>query len=111
MNFNFSHVNIAKGLSQIPEAFKVLVSTPAFIKKHKLWKGFWSHSWVLLFSVIIAIAFSFILYNNIHDYFTNSPEEMDINIPTEGIDEGIESFEEAEAYIPEAEKAQTTLFR
>jgi len=94
MSFNFSHVDLTKGFAQIPEAFKVLISTPAFIKKHQLWKGFWEHSWVSVFSVIIAIAFTFILYNNIHDYFLPN-NGIEINIPTEDIDEGIKAFEKA----------------
>lgn len=102
MSFNFSHVDLTKGLRQIPEAFKVLISTPAFIKKHQLWKGFWEHSWVLVFSVLIAVAFTYILYNNIHDYFLpNSEENIEINIPSEGIAEGGEAVKETVSHIPD----------
>lgn len=105
MNFNFSHIDFTKGLAQMPEAFKTLISTPAFIKKHQLWKGFWEHSWVLIFSVITAVAFTFILYNNIHDYFIpNDREDIEINISTEEIDEGIEALEEAKNDIPDDAK-------
>lgn len=84
MKFNFSHVKINKGPEQIVRASKTLFDTPQFIFKHKLWKGFLDNSWVLLVSVIIASAFTYILYNDIHDYFIPSEQEgIEINISTE----------------------------
>jgi len=107
MRFNFSHINISKGIAQIPEAFKILISTPAFIQKHKLWKGFWAHSWILVFSIVTAIAFTYILYNDIHDYFLpNSRENIEIDIPTEGVDEGIKALEEAANYSRDDVKSE-----
>jgi len=101
MKLDFSHVDIPKGLAQIPQAFKVLIDTPAFIKKHELWKGFLDHSGVLLFSIIIASAFSYTLYRDVHDYFL--PEEkkdIEINISTDSVEEGIKEIAKAMDTIP-----------
>ncbi len=107
MKLDFSHVNIPNGFAQIPQAFKVLIDTPAFIKKHQLWKGFLEHSWVLLFSIFIASAFSYTLYRDLHDYFVPDEEkEMEINISAEGIEEGILEIEKAIDTIPEKGKAE-----
>jgi len=113
---NFAHVDITKGFSQIVEAAKVLIQTPAFIKEHQLWKGFWDRKWVLIFSIIIATSFSFVLYNNIYDYFIPDKEDVELNIPTEGFDEGIESMDEAlndspDAGKPELEKGKQSLVK
>jgi len=107
MKLDFSHVNILNGFAQIPQAIKVLIDTPAFIKKHQLWKGFFEHSWVLLFSIFIASAFSYTLYRDVHDYFVPDEEkEMEINISAEGIEEGILEIEKAIDTIPEEGKAE-----
>ncbi len=106
MKLDFSHVDISKGLAQIPQAFKVLIDTPNFIKKHQLWKGFLDHSWVLLFSIIIASAFTYTLYRDVHDYFIpGESRDIEINISTDGIDKGIEELEKAMEQIPEEGKA------
>jgi len=105
MNFDFSHVDIRKGLAQIPTAIKVLLETPAFIKKHQLWKGFFDNSWILIFSIIVATVFSYTLYNDLHDYFLPDPIEMEINESlSEGLDEGIEEIEDAIEVSPEVAK-------
>ncbi len=83
---DFKHVNIPQGIAQIPYAFKILLDTPLFIKNHKLWKGFLDHTWVLLFSIFIAILFTNILYDDLHHYFFPSDKEgaIEINIDTTG---------------------------
>ena len=101
MKLDFSHVDISKGLAQIPQAIKVLIDTPAFIKKHQLWKGFLDHSWVLLFSIIIASAFTYTLYRDVHDYFIpDEHSDIEINLSADDIDKGIEEIEEAMENIP-----------
>lgn len=72
---DLSHINVKKGVNQIPQALKVLLSTPAFITKHKLWRGVFENTWVLIFSIITALLFTYILYNNVHDYFVPSDSE------------------------------------
>lgn len=109
MKLDFSHVNISKGLEQIPQAIKVLIDTPNFIKKHQLWKGFLDHSWVLLFSIVIASAFTYTLYRDIHDYFIpGESRDIEINISTDGLDKDIEEMdkdiEKMEMGIEEMEK-------
>ena len=104
MNFDFSHVDISKGLTQIPAAIKVLLTTPAFIKKHQLWKGFFEHSWILLFSVIVATVFSYSLYSNIHDYFIPDSNEIEVDIPIDELEEGIKELDEAIENSPEEAK-------
>jgi len=116
MGLNFSHVDLSKGLSQVKEAVKVLMQTPAFIKKHQLWKGFFDNAWVAFFSVLVAAAFSFILYNNIYDYFNPNEDDIEINIPTKGFEEGIDAIDEVmedslDAANPELEKTKQALVK
>ncbi len=107
MKFDFSHIDVSKGLSQIPEAFKIILDTPAFILKHQLWKGFWDHKWVLVFSIVVASLFTYTLYNNIHDYFIPKKEQsIDIDINVEGFDEGIKAIEEAIANSTDEEEIE-----
>ena len=71
---DFSHVNVFKGLAQIPVAINLLIDTPMFIKDHKLWKGFLNHKWVLLFAIVVAFAYTSALYHDLHDYlFPSKP--------------------------------------
>lgn len=90
MKSDFSHVDISQGIGQIKEATTVLLSTPAFIKKHQLWRGFLDHKWVLIFSIVIASLFTFTLYKDIRNYFTPPSQEtmdVDITIGNDGLDE------------------------
>ena len=102
MKLDFSHVDLFKGFEQIPQAVKILIDTPDFIRKHQLWKGFLDHSWVLLFSIIVASLFSYTLYRDVHDYFIpNEENEIEINLPAESIDESILEIEKVLDNIPE----------
>jgi len=38
---------------------------PKFIQDHKLWKGFFDHKWVSLYSLIFAVVFSHIVIDNL----------------------------------------------
>jgi len=104
MSSKFSNINFKKGIKQIPVAIQVLASTPGFIKKHKLWKGFWEHTWVLMFSLGIAVSFTYVLYNNVHNYFTDPTETIDIEIPEEGIDAAIKNLTFAASQVTGKEK-------
>ncbi len=73
MKLLFSNVEPNKILPQIGEMIGIMKSTPAFIKKHELWNGFFKQKSIALFSIFIACVFSYTMYNNIHDYFTESP--------------------------------------
>ncbi len=108
MKFDLSHVDLSKGFGQIKEALAILLSTPSFILKHELWKGFLEHKWILIFSIVIASFFSFIVCKDIYHYFVPTiGESVDIDIPTEGLDVGIEVIEDAIAISPD--KAQIQL--
>ncbi len=101
MSFNFSHIDTSKGLEQIPEAFKILIQTPKFIKEHQLWKGFGDYRWIFIFSVVVAILFSLTLYHDIHNYFVPEQDFMEkFEIPTDGLDKGIEAIDETLAELP-----------
>ena len=71
-----AHVNYLEGIAQIPAASKVLIETPEFIHDKKLWKGFLKHKWVLLFSIVIAILFSSILFQDLREYFFSSKPDL-----------------------------------
>jgi len=102
MKFDFSNVDPAASLSQIPKAVRILLSTPAFISKHKIWSGFLKNTWVVIFSIIIAVGFSYVLFNDLHHYFSPEIEQtIDLQASTEGIDEGIKALEEATELLPE----------
>jgi hypothetical protein len=104
MKIDLSHVELSKGFGQIKEAITILWSTPSFILKHKLWKGFLEYKWVLIFSVIIASFFSYTLCKDIYHYFT-PPIVKSIDIPTEGLDAGIATIESISETSPEEAQA------
>ena len=82
---HLAHVSYLEGLAQIPVAAKVLIDTPEFIQEQKLWKGFWKHKLVLLFSIVVALFFTSILYHDLHDYFF--PSGLDISAELESTKE------------------------
>jgi len=107
MKFNLSHVDTSKGLGQIKEATSILLSTPSFILKHQLWKGFMEYKWVLIFSIVIASLFSFTLCKDVYHYFYPPYEEtIDIEIPTEGLDAGIATLETVIETSPDESKSK-----
>ena len=92
-------------MEQASVALRVLRSTPAFIKKHQLWKGFLDHKWIMIVTILIMGTLSVTLYYDVHDYF--SPDEginINLDIPTEGFDDGIQALEEAALISPENAK-------
>lgn len=83
-------------------ALKALRDTPAFIKKHQLWKGFLDHKWIMVVTILIMGTLSVTLYNDVHDYFLpNNQIEIPIDIPTDGFDDGIKALDEAALIVPE----------
>jgi hypothetical protein len=104
MKLDYSHIELSKGPRQIKDAFGILKSTPNFILRHELWKGFGEHKWVLIFSIVTASLFTLTLYNDLYDYFFPGIEES-IDIPTEDIDETIYSVKNAIADLPSDNKA------
>jgi len=101
MKFNLSHISSTDNLAQVPVALRVLLKTPAFIKKHQLWKGFFDHKWIIVVTILIMGTLSVTLYNDIHDYFAPNKIAIDIEIPTEGFDVGIKALENAALSLPE----------
>lgn len=102
MKFNFDHIDTKEGFSQIPKTFRILMSTPSFIRKHKLWRGFLDYRWVLILSIIIASFFSLILVNNLYDYlFPDESKGIEININNEDLEESIKPIEEGSENISE----------
>ena len=87
-------MKLKKGLNQMPNAFRYLMDSPTFIFKHKLWKGFFDNSWVLVTSVIIASFFSLIAYQDVHEFlFPGKGEGTNINLNLEmGDDESDEEI-------------------
>jgi|GEM_PF-1089377 len=102
MKYDLSHVDFAKGIGQIKDSFLILLSTPTFIIENKLWKGFLDHKWVLIFSIAIAGLFSYIFCKDVYIYFTE-PRGLvtPVDIPTDGLDDGIALLEEGQKLIPE----------
>lgn len=101
MKFDFSHIDSSKMFTQAVMAWQVLLDTPAFIKKHQLWKGFLDHKWIMIMTILIMGTLSVTLYNDLHAYFVESQNEILIEIPTEGFDVGIEALETAALNSPE----------
>lgn len=102
MKFNFDHIDTKEGFSQIPKTFRILMSTPSFIRTHKLWRGFLDYRWVLILSIIIASFFSLILVNNLYDYlFPDESKGIEININNEDLEESIKPIEEGSENISE----------
>lgn len=93
MKFDFSHIDSSKALTQVSMASRVLLDTPAFIKKHQLWKGFLDHKWILILTMIIMGTLSATLYSDLHDYFIPQENEVVIEIDTEEIDASIKALD------------------
>jgi len=115
MNRRFEHVDFAEGLKQIPETIRVLIDTPAFMKEHQIWKGFWDHSWILIFTGVIAVAFTYILFQDVHDYLFSIVEnpgfEINLGDPTEDDVEGeIETVQNGLGAAEILEKPHKPLF-
>jgi len=112
MKFDFSHVDLSAGPSQIKDAFSILLSTPDFILKHELWKGFLEHKWVLILSVVIASLFSYTLCKDIYHYFI--PPPIEIEIPPADLEdvtaEEKVNIEAAKETISEAKEKHKPLF-
>ena len=107
MKPNLTHVDPSKGPGQVKEATRILLSTPSFILKHELWKGFLEHKWVLIFSIVIASFFSYTLCKDIYHYFVPTiGQSIDFEIPTEGLDVGIEVIEDAFNISPDESQTQ-----
>jgi len=106
MKFDFSHINLNTALSQIIEAWQILWDTPAFIKKHQLWKGFLDHKWIMIVTILIMGTLSVTLYNDIHNYFNPPASEVAIDIPTEELDKDIQALEAAALNSPEDVREQ-----
>lgn len=108
MKFSFSNIFSKKNLAQVPVALRVLASTPNFIKKHQLWKGFLDHKWIMVVTILIMGTLSMTLYNDLQGYF--SPSEginIDIDISNEGFDAGFQAIDEAA--LISTEKAKESL--
>lgn len=80
---------ISNSLQHAVDLSVAAFQAPKFIIDHKLWKGFFDHVWVSLFSFIIAVLFSYILVNNFLD--KNSANEA---IPIEASLEENENTQE-----------------
>lgn len=72
-SFNFSAF-----FPQIRTTLKVLKDTTPFIRKHKLWKGFFDHKWVLTMTILVSVIFSFIVYRNLIPSI--DPEQLDLAV-------------------------------
>jgi len=107
---------ISKGLKQILPTLGILLTTPAFIIKHQLWKGIFDNKWVTVFSIIISVLFSLVLYDNIHERFfpSESDEGININISIgdedENADHNIIDIEEDEKddHVEDEDKSEAT---
>lgn len=101
MKLNNSSESRKNAIPQMMEAMSIILSTPAFIFRHKLWRGFFTHKWVMIFSILVAAAFSYTLYNNLHDLVLGpDPTTELVDIPTDGLDEGLAAIEEAQSMVP-----------
>ena len=61
-SFNFKDI-----IPHFINGAKVLRDTIPFVLKHKLWKGFFQHKWVLFLSIAISILFSYLVFQ---DFFS-----------------------------------------
>ena len=54
----------------------VILETTPFIRKHKLWKGFFDHKWVTAVTIIIALIFTYVVYGNLKASFAPDLDEV-----------------------------------
>ena len=105
MKIDFSHLDLNKGIAQVPIAVQVLRDTPAFIRNHQLWNGFLDHKWILILTILIMGTLSVTLYNDIHDYFLPSEKEIELDISMEKMENEIVELEAMSLFNPEEAKA------
>ena len=73
--FNFSEF-----ASQSIRCLKIIRESYDFFKTHKLWRGIFEHKWVLFFSVILSLLFTFALFSDLYDFMFASQEVLDIDL-------------------------------
>jgi len=103
MKMDFSHLDYKKGITQVPKAVQVLRETPAFIKKHQLWKGFLDHKWILILTMLIMGTLSANLYTDIKDYIL--APAIPSNFTEEGLEQEMAALEAVALFSNEEGKA------
>ena len=69
--FSFNNIDMlskfhfSSFVTDFMNAMEAIRETIPFIKKNKLWNGFFENKWVLVMTVIISILFSYIMYDNL----------------------------------------------
>ncbi|GLR17733.1 EI24 domain-containing protein [Portibacter lacus] len=58
--FNFRDI-----LPQCISSISIIRETIPFIKKHKLWLGIFDYKWIAVLSIIISLAFTYFVYENL----------------------------------------------
>ncbi len=57
--------SITSSYQQAVDVSLAALKAPKFINDHRLWKGFFDHKWVSLFSIAIAFLFSYLMITNV----------------------------------------------
>lgn len=74
--FNFHDI-----IPQLTSTVAVLRDTIPFIKKHKLWKGYFDYRWIALLSIVISVMFTVIAYKNLSaNYFAPLEPQIEMTL-------------------------------
>lgn len=67
-------------VNQITDALYFLKQAPDFIKKNKLWEGYWAHGWIAKWTIFIGALVTILFVCNIYNTFSSlahSPESSE----------------------------------
>ncbi len=82
--------NFRETIPQFLNCVKVIRDTPAFIKEHKLWRGFLEKKWILFVTLFISCLFTYTVYQNFLP--SSSGEELDIAMMQAGLSPELEGM-------------------
>lgn len=73
-------------IAQILSAFTYIKIAPDFIKKHRLWEGYWSSGWIakstIMLAAVITIFFIMDISSGIQELTSPLPEQNEANLGT-----------------------------
>lgn len=60
-----------ENIEQLKGIIRAIIDTPAFIRKHRLWEGFFENKAILFFTLFVAILFGVSVVNNLNEFINS----------------------------------------
>lgn len=94
-NSIFDSFNIIKIPLHALNMLESILETYPFIKKHKIWKGFFENKWVAVVTIIVSILFSYWLISDL--FSVNNLDVSDLSEQGASVKEGMRDASKGEA--------------